>query len=56
MDLDPFLAHAQSGDLDAVKAALEAKEASDVSKCLKARDEDRRTWCQKGHEQLDPGA
>ena len=41
MDLDPILTHAESGDLDAVKAIL--ADSDSVNKRLKLRDADKRT-------------
>ena len=41
MDLDPILTHADSGDLDAMKAVL--ADSNSVNKRLKLRDADKRT-------------
>ncbi|CAE7250632.1 rplA [Symbiodinium sp. CCMP2456] len=54
MDLDPILTHAESGDLDAMKAVL--ADSDSVNKRLKLRDADKRTAlhraCAAGHEQI----
>eukprot|EP00931_Biecheleriopsis_adriatica_P075809 TRINITY_DN49596_c0_g1_i1.p1 TRINITY_DN49596_c0_g1~~TRINITY_DN49596_c0_g1_i1.p1 ORF type:complete len:243 (-),score=66.13 TRINITY_DN49596_c0_g1_i1:76-804(-) len=52
----PILAHAEAGDLSAVKALLEEASEADCKKRLKARDEDERTAfhraCAAGHTEV----